>query len=93
MIKKSYADFIDEVASKSGMTKTDVESCFEARDDVLVSNLVAGNEVQTKLGKFMVTDSAARVGRNPQTGAPIDIPAKRVPKFRAGKKLKDAVQG
>ena len=92
MNKISQADFVDAIASKAGLSKSDAENFYNAHNEVLISNLVSGNEIQTNIGKWTISDSAARVGRNPQTGEPINIPAKRVPKFRAGKKLKDAVQ-
>ena len=88
------ADLIDGVASKSGLTKKDATAAVEALFDVVTENLADGERVQViGFGSFEVRDRAARKGRNPQTGEEIEIPATKVPAFKAGKGLKDAVKG
>ena len=78
---------LEDVASKAAAGRI-VDALFEA----ISTTLAAGEEVAIAgIGTFHVVDRNAREGRNPQTGETIQIPAKRVAKFRAGKKLKDAV--
>lgn len=88
------ADLIDGVASKSGLTKKDATAAVEALFEVVTETLSEGERVQViGFGTFEVRDRAARKGRNPQTGDEIQIPATKVPAFKAGKGLKDAVKG
>ncbi len=88
------ADLIDGVASKSGLTKKDATAAVEALFEVVTETLADGERVQViGFGSFEVRDRAARKGRNPQTGEEIEIPATKVPAFKAGKGLKDSVKG
>lgn len=88
------ADLIDGVASKSGLTKKDATAAVEALFEVVTETLAEGERVQViGFGSFEVRDRAARKGRNPQTGEEIEIPATKVPAFKAGKGLKDSVKG
>jgi len=88
------ADLIDGVASKSGLTKKDATAAVEGFLEVVTENLAEEERVQLiGFGSFEVRDRAARKGRNPQTGEEIQIPATKVPAFKAGKGLKDAVKG
>jgi len=85
-------ELINEVAAKTGMTKKDAGACIDAFLSVVEDALRAGDKVQlTGFGTFEVRERAARRGRNPQTGAEIEIAARRMPVFRAGKLLKDSV--
>jgi len=85
-------DLIAHVASKADMTKKDAEQAVNAFFATVEDALKAGDKVQLiGFGTFEVRDRQARKGRNPQTGAEIDIPATRVPAFKAGKALKDSV--
>ncbi len=87
------ADLIDGVASKSGLTKKDATAAVEGLFEVIQETLAEGERVQViGFGSFEVRDRAARKGRNPQTGEEIQIPATKVPAFKAGKGLKDAVK-
>lgn len=87
------ADLIDGVVSKSGLTKKDATAAVEGLFDVVTETLAEGERVQIiGFGSFEVRDRAARKGRNPQTGEEIQIPATKVPAFKAGKGLKDAVK-
>ncbi|MEO1701825.1 MAG: HU family DNA-binding protein [Pseudomonadota bacterium] len=80
------------VAEKTGMAKGDAATAVDAVFDVITSTLKGGDDVRLLgFGNFVVQQRAATTGRNPMTGQPVDIPAKRVPKFSAGKGLKDAV--
>ena len=86
-------DLIAAVADKAGMTKVDASKALDALADTLKSALGKGEKVTwTGVGTFEVRPRAARMGRNPQTGAPLHIPASKTPAFKAGKGLKDAVK-
>ncbi len=85
-------DLISEVAVRTGMTKKDVEKVVNAFFSTIEGTLKTGDKVQLiGFGTFEVRNRQARKGRNPQTGEEISIPAARVPAFKAGKALKDAV--
>lgn len=86
-------EFIDALAEKSGMDKRDVKSFLDHLTTVVEDEMRRGGEVPMKgLGKFKVQHRKARVGRNPLTGAEIQIPAKTVVKFTLAKALKDIIQ-
>ncbi|HZK44259.1 MAG TPA: HU family DNA-binding protein [Syntrophomonadaceae bacterium] len=85
-------ELISEVASKTGMTKKDIEKVVAAFFSTVEGVLTEGEKVQIiGFGTFEVRDRKARKGRNPQTGEEIMIAATRVPAFKAGKALKEAV--
>ncbi len=85
-------ELIADIAAKTDMTKKDAEKVTNAFFAVVEQALKGGEKVQlVGFGTFEVRDRQARKGRNPQTGAEIKIPASRVPAFKAGKALKDAV--
>ena len=87
-------ELINQVAAKTGITKKDAGACVEAFLSVIEEALGAGEMVQlTGFGSFEVRERAARMGRNPQTGAEIEIAARRMPVFRPGKLLKASVNG
>jgi DNA-binding protein HU-beta len=87
------ADIIDKVHETVGGTRADAERAVETMIDSIVTSLKQGKEVSIAgLGIFRSDTRKARIGRNPRTGESIDIPAMRVPKFRAAKALKDAVK-
>jgi DNA-binding protein HU-beta len=80
------------LAEKSGITKTAVSGILEALANTAVNETKKnGQFVVPGLGKLVKSQRKARMGRNPQTGAPIKIPAKTVVKFRVAKACKDAV--
>jgi DNA-binding protein HU-beta len=80
------------VAEKTGLGKGDAASAVDAVFDTITSTLKSGGDIRILgFGNFSVNDRAATTGRNPLTGAPVDIPAKKVAKFSAGKGLKDAL--
>lgn len=87
------AELVTEVAKKSNVTKKNTETIVNAVFDSIKQELSNGEKVQLiGFGTFEVRDRAARNGRNPQTGAQIKIPASKVPAFKPGKSLKDAVK-
>jgi DNA-binding protein HU-beta len=84
---------IENVASKCACSKKAAGDCIEAALDGITAALQKGDKVVfTGFGAFQVSNRAARRGVNPKTGAKIQIPAMKVPKFKAGKALKDAVK-
>jgi DNA-binding protein HU-beta len=88
------SEFVDQVASESGLSKGDATKAVDTFIDVLTDTLKRGGEVSfTGFGKFSVADRGARQGVNPQTGERIQIAASRVPRFSAGSALKSAVKG
>ena len=85
-------ELIGQVAAKTGMTKKDVEKVVSAFFATVEGSLKEGDKVQlVGFGTFEVRERKSRKGRNPQTGEEINIPAARVPAFKAGKVLKDSV--
>ncbi len=86
------AEMIEQIAQAAEISKSAAERAIDAMVVAIKSNLKKGNMVTlVGFGTFYVGKRAARIGRNPRTGAEIKIKAARVPKFRAGKALKDAV--
>ena len=86
-------DLVDAVAANTNMTKADAATAVDAVLDAITAALKSGNEVRLAgFGTFVVAQRAASEGRNPRTGEKIQIAASKLPKFRAGKGLKDAVQ-
>ena len=87
------AELVDRVAKKTQLTKKDVSATVEALFETIQEALKAGEKVQViGFGNFEVRERDARKGRNPQTGKEIKIKASKVPAFKAGKALKDAVK-
>ena len=81
-------DLIEKIAAGSGLTKVDSKKALEATLDAIAGALVNNDKVAlVGFGTFSVSKRAARTGRNPQTGAPIKIKAKKVARFKAGKEL------
>lgn len=86
-------DLIDVIAKTAKMEKTKAKAAVETMIDVVTKELKKGGKVQlTGFGTFATSKRKKRMGVNPKTGAKITIPARRVPKFTAGKALKDAVE-
>lgn len=87
------ADLANIVHEKIGGTKVQAEEVVETIINEIVGTLRKGGEVSIAgLGIFSTKTRAARTARNPRTGASVDVPAMKVPKFRAAKALKDAVK-
>ena len=87
-------EFVDQVATESGLGKAEATKAVDAFLDVVTETLKRGGDISfTGFGKFSVADRGARQGVNPQTGEKIQIAATRVPRFSAGSALKNAVKG
>lgn len=85
-------ELIAAMAEKAEISKKDAEKALKAFTDVVSDELKKGEKVQlVGFGTFEVSMRAAREGRNPQSGAVMNIPASKAPKFKAGKALKDMV--
>ena len=86
------AELIAEVAAKAGLSKKDSEKAVNAALDTITVSLEKGEKVQlVGFGVFDVKERGTRMGRNPKTLKEIEIPASRVPQFKAGQALKEAV--
>ena len=90
----SFEDLKAAVASRAGLSKAQAGQAITALIEHLQTSLSQGDKVNLPgVGQFEIAKRAARQGRNPQTGEPIAIPARKVVKLKAGKALKDAVNG
>lgn len=88
------AALVERIADRHGVTKADAERIMETVIDSITSTLKSGGEVAIAgLGAFKVRARAARTARNPRTGAMVQVPATKVPKFTAAKALKESVKG
>ncbi len=86
------SELIDAIAEKSGLTKTDAGKALDAFTAVVKDTLQNNGDITlVGFGSFTVAERAERQGLNPKTKEPITIPAARVPKFKPGKALKDAL--
>ncbi|MBF6056921.1 MULTISPECIES: HU family DNA-binding protein [Thiomicrorhabdus] len=86
------SELVSAIAEEAGLTKADAAKALDATVSAITKAMSAGDTVAIiGFGTFKVGERAARTGRNPQTGAEMQIPAAKVPKFTAGKALKDAV--
>jgi DNA-binding protein HU-beta len=86
-------ELIDKVAEGLGLPKREVEKMLEKLISTIQNALKAGQKVSVAgLGTFVVREKKARIARNPKTGESVQVAAKRAPKFRAGKELKEIVQ-
>ena len=88
------ADLIEEVSRVVEMTRKDSEVIVEAIFDSVVRSLRGGDKIEIRgFGSFRTRQRQARIGRNPKTGARVEVPAKRIPYFKLSKELKDLVNG
>ena len=86
-------ELVSSVAASTGFSKKDAEKAVASVFDSITEALTTGEKVQlVGFGTFEVRDRAARTGHNPKTNESIQIPASKVPAFKAGKALKDAVK-
>lgn len=87
------AELIDKIASGAGLSKSDAGKALDSTLNAVKGSLKKGQKVTlVGFGTFSVVKRKARKGRNPRTGAVINIPAAKTPKFTSGKALKDAVR-
>lgn len=85
-------ELAEQIVKEAGISKAEAEAALRTTFDTITRGLTEGQSVTiVGFGTFSVASRAARTGRNPQTGAPIEIKASRVPRFKPGKVLKDAV--
>jgi integration host factor subunit beta len=86
------ADLVNDVANAAELTKKDAERLVEIVFESIIDSLNQGEKIELRgFGSFRVRERGARRGRNPKTGDPVNIPAKRVPYFKAGKELKELI--
>ena len=86
------ADLVEKVANEAEMTKKDAEQLVEIIFDSIITSLNKGEKIELRgFGSFRVRQRNARKGRNPKTGASVNIPSKRVAYFKPGKELKDII--
>jgi DNA-binding protein HU-beta len=86
------ADLVDVVAQQKNLPRPQVEATIDGLIEAVAEGLAKGDRIDLRgFGAFAVRESAARAGRNPQTGETIQIAARRVPTFKAGKELRDRV--
>ena len=87
-------ELVAAVASEAGLSRADAARAVDAVFDCISGALKSGDDVRlVGFGTFSVAERAASTGRNPRTGETIQIAASKQPKFKAGKGLKDALQG
>ena len=86
------SEFVDAIAAKASISKKDAEAAVTAYAQVVAETLAEGDKISlVGFGTFEVRERAARMGKNPRTGEAVEIPAAKVPAFKAGKALKDVV--
>ena len=86
-------DLVGKIARDAGLTRSQAEAAFNSLIGGVTASLKRGQKVTiVGFGTFSVTKRKARMGRNPQTGAPIKIAARKIPKFASGSDLKNAVR-
>ena len=86
------SELVKQIAERAGLTQAQATTALQAFETSVIDELTNGGEVALiGFGTFKVTDRAARTGRNPQTGAEIQIAASKNPTFKAGKAFKEAV--
>ena len=89
----SKKEMIDAIAVASGVTKKDTLAVLDALASTVTSELIDGNDVTLHgIGKFVVTDKAARTARNPRTGETVQVAASKAVKFKPAGTLKASVQ-
>lgn len=87
-------ELVDQLAGKTGLSKTDVSKTLDAFLETVVESVTSGEKVQiVGFGTFEQAHRSARTGRNPSTGAVIEIAASKAPRFAPGKSFKDRVAG
>jgi integration host factor subunit beta len=86
------AELVEDVARAAELTKKDAERLVEIVFESIIETLNKGEKIELRgFGSFRVRERGARRGRNPKTGDPVSIPAKRVPYFKPGKELKELI--
>jgi len=87
------AELVDVISEKTGLLKKDVASVIKAMQESIADELAKGGKVSlVGFGTFLISKRKARTGLNPRTGEPIKIPACTIPRFAAGKRLKEKLR-
>ena len=86
------SELIAAMVEASGLTKKDCEAALTAFTGAVETAMKGGDKVQMGFGSFEAKERPARVGRNPRTGEPMTYPACKMPVFKPGKALKDAIK-
>ena len=93
-IKMTKAELVEKVAAQINLTKKQTEVVVNTVFQSITESLAQGKKVELRgFGSFRVRSRNARIGRNPKSGDRVDVPAKRVPFFKAGKELRELVDG
>lgn len=93
LIEVNKKELVCEMAQKSGLSQRDAERALDTFAETAVEAMEKGQNVQLiGFGSFGVSYRKARIGKNPKTGETLEIPAKKIPVFKAGKKLKDRIR-
>lgn len=88
------SELVKQIAERADLTQAKAAEALQVFETAVIDELASGGEIALiGFGTFKVTNRAARTGRNPKTGEPIQITAAKVPTFKAGKTLKDAING
>jgi integration host factor subunit beta len=86
------AELVDEVARTVQLTKKQAETIVNLVFDSIVDSLRAGEKIELRgFGSFRLRSRKSRLGRNPKTGAKVDVPSKKIPYFKPGKELKELI--
>jgi integration host factor subunit beta len=92
VMEMTKAELVEDVARAAELTKKDAERLVEIVFESIIDTLNQGEKIELRgFGSFRVRERGARRGRNPKTGDPVNIPAKRVPYFKPGKELKELI--
>lgn len=87
-------EFVSAIVERTGFMRKDAEMALNVFTDIITQELAKGGKVQfVGFGTFEVVDRAKRMGHNPQTGEKMEIAGSKLPRFKAGQTLKDAVNG
>ena len=90
--KMNKSELIDAIAEAAGFTKSDATKALDAVNDSIIAALQSGDQVSlVGFGTYSLKERAARIGRNPRTGEAIQIKAAKIPSFKPGKALKEAI--
>ncbi|HTV56963.1 MAG TPA: HU family DNA-binding protein [Terriglobia bacterium] len=88
------ADLIEDISRAGEMSRKDSELVVDTIFESIVKSLRTGQKIEIRgFGSFRTRERKSRVGRNPKTGARVEVPAKRIPYFKPSKELKDVVNG
>jgi integration host factor subunit beta len=88
------AELVEEVARNTQLTKKHAEIIVNTVFESIVDSLKEGEKIELRgFGSFRIRERGSRIGRNPKTGAKVDVPSKRIPYFKPGKQLKELLNG